>query len=143
MTVIVCRFIPFTKPSPMLRWQFSFAEGILESHAQFEWLEQQKLYKRDYFDFQTISMHILRHVPSGIEEFGPAVHSWWMYVYERLNSWICRRVLNRHHPEATVMETYRVWLITVVSYDFIVWLHKTTEVIQKLNTTELVHLYQS
>lgn len=52
-------------------------------------------------------MHIIRHVLPGIILHGP-VHSWSMYVYERMNSWICRRVTNRCHPEATVMETYRV-----------------------------------
>lgn len=52
-------------------------------------------------------MHIIRHVLPGIILHGP-VHSWSMYVYERMNSWICRRVRNRCHPEATVMETYRV-----------------------------------
>ncbi|CAH3163531.1 unnamed protein product, partial [Porites lobata] len=26
-----------------------------------------------------------------------------------MNSWICRRVTNRRHPEANVMETYRIF----------------------------------
>lgn len=52
-------------------------------------------------------MHMVRHIARGIASHGP-VHSWWMYVYERMNSWICRRVTNRRHPEANVMETYRV-----------------------------------
>ena len=56
---------------------------------------------------QVITMHILHHIPQGISRFGP-VYGTWMWQYERFNSWICRRVLNRRHPEATVMETYRV-----------------------------------
>ena len=31
---------------------------------------------------------------------------------ERFNSWIARRVLNRRYPEATVMETYRIYKLT-------------------------------
>ena len=50
---------------------------------------------------------MVHHISKGIATHGP-VHSWWMFVYERMNSWICRRVTNRCHPEANVMETYRV-----------------------------------
>ena len=32
-----------------------------------------------------------------------------MYPFERFNSWIARRVKNRRYPEATVMETYRIY----------------------------------
>ena len=52
-------------------------------------------------------MHLLHHIVDGIRRFGP-VYSTWMFPYERFNSWMCRRALNRAHPEATVMETYRV-----------------------------------
>lgn len=52
-------------------------------------------------------VHLLHHVVAGIKQFGP-VYGTWMYSFERFNSWICRRVLNRAFPEATVMETYRV-----------------------------------
>ena len=52
-------------------------------------------------------MHLIRHVADGIQEFGP-VYGTWMYPYERFNSWICQRVLNRSNPEATILETYRV-----------------------------------
>ena len=45
-------------------------------------------------------MHILHHIVDGIR-FGP-VYSTWMFPYERFNSWMCRRALNRAHPEATV-----------------------------------------
>ena len=31
-----------------------------------------------------------------------------MYCYERFNSWLSKRALNRFRPEATIMETYRV-----------------------------------
>ena len=42
-----------------------------------------------------------------IRHFGP-VYGFWMYPYERFNSWISRRVLNRRYPESTVVETYRL-----------------------------------
>ena len=51
--------------------------------------------------------HLLHHLPMYIRRFGP-VYSHWMYPYERFNSWIIRRVLNRRYPEATVIETYRL-----------------------------------
>ncbi|XP_015765420.1 PREDICTED: uncharacterized protein LOC107344281 [Acropora digitifera] len=57
---------------------------------------------------ETISLHIFHHSVAGIQQFGP-VHGWWMYCYERFNSWICHRVKNRQFPEATVWETYRVF----------------------------------
>ncbi len=34
----------------------------------------------------------------------------------KFNSWICRRVLNRQHPEATVLETYRVYCCLLYFY---------------------------
>lgn len=52
-------------------------------------------------------MHILHHVADGIDNMGP-VYSTWMYAYERFNSWMTRRAMNRRYPEATIMETYRV-----------------------------------
>ena len=38
-----------------------------------------------------------------LKRFGPA-YTFWMYPYERFNSWITRRVLNRRYPEATVVD---------------------------------------
>ena len=52
-------------------------------------------------------MHLIRHIAEGIQRFAP-VYGTWMYPFERFNSWICQRVKNRAHPEATVIETYRV-----------------------------------
>lgn len=52
-------------------------------------------------------MHLIRHIAEGIQRFGP-VYGTWMYPFERFSSWICQRVKNRTHPEATVIETYRV-----------------------------------
>ena len=52
------------------------------------------------------------HTPSPArrdERFGP-VHGTWMFAYERFNSWLCRRALNRRHPEATILRTYQVML---------------------------------
>ena len=42
-----------------------------------------------------------------MQQDGPE-YGTWMYPYERFNSWICKRVLNRAIPEVTVVETYRV-----------------------------------
>ena len=67
-------------------------------------------------------MHMVRHIARGIASHGP-VHSWWIYVYERMNSWICRRVTNRCHPEANVMETYRVSGISVVAVPTCTYIH--------------------
>ena len=52
--------------------------------------------------------HLLHHLPMYIEQFGP-VYSFWMYPFERFNSWMIRRTLNRRYPEATVLETYRLF----------------------------------
>ena len=56
---------------------------------------------------QNITTHILHHVVSGIKRYGP-VYGTWMYVFERFDSWICKRALNMKYPEATVMETFIV-----------------------------------
>lgn len=67
-------------------------------------------------------MHMVGPYCLGIASHGP-VDSWWMYVYERMNSWICRRVTNRRHPEANVMETYRVSGISVVALPTCTYTH--------------------
>ena len=56
---------------------------------------------------QVIVFHLLHHLPIFLRRFGP-VYSFWMYAFERFNSWIGRRILNRRYPEATVIETYRL-----------------------------------
>ena len=38
-------------------------------------------------------MHILHHIMDGIRRYGP--------VY---TTWMCRRALNRAHPEATILK---------------------------------------
>lgn len=76
-------------------------------------LEQQvhrtlALLERDLpVSMQVIVFHLLHHLPMFLKQFGP-VYTFWMYPYERFNSWITRRVLNRRYPEATVVETYRL-----------------------------------
>ncbi|CAB3983543.1 Hypothetical predicted protein [Paramuricea clavata] len=55
---------------------------------------------------EVVSLHILRHIVDGIECYGPT-HSWSMWSYERFNSWISRRVMNRTSPEATILRTYQ------------------------------------
>ena len=62
-------------------------------------------------------MHILRHIIDGMDHFGP-VHGTWMFAYERFNSWLHRRTLNRRYPEATLMETYHA----CYSYVYCMWL---------------------
>ena len=67
------------------------------------------LFERDcplwLFDITT---HILRHVAEKIKPNGP-IYASWMYPYERMNSWLTRRVMNRKNPEACIMETYQVY----------------------------------
>ena len=61
-----------------------------------------------FLDFlKVVTNHILHHLPEGIQKFGP-VHGTWMFAYERFNSWLCRRAMNRKHPEATILRTYQV-----------------------------------
>lgn len=57
--------------------------------------------------YKDITTHLMHHIVDSIKRFGP-VYSTWMYAFERFNSWLCRRALNRYRPEATTMETYRV-----------------------------------
>ena len=66
------------------------------------------LIERDFpLSLQVIVFHLLNHLPTFITWFGP-VYSFWMYQFERFNSWICRRILNRRFPESAVVETYRL-----------------------------------
>lgn len=87
------------------------AEDILADSI--DALEQQvhtvlALIERDFpVSMQVIVFHLLHHLPMYIKRFGP-VYSFWMYHYERFNSWLTRRVLNRRYPEATVVATYRL-----------------------------------
>lgn len=63
------------------------------------------LLERDFpVSMQVIVFHLLHHLPMFLKRFGPLYAFW----YERFNSWIIRRVLNRRYPEATVVETYRL-----------------------------------
>ena len=66
------------------------------------------LLERDFpVSLQVIVFHLMHHLPKFLERFGP-VYMFWMYSYERFNSWVIRRVLNRRFPESTVVETYRL-----------------------------------
>lgn len=68
--------------------------------------ESLALLERDFpLTLQNITTHILHHVVDGIRNFGP-VYGTWMFVFERFNSWICKRALNMRHPESCVIETY-------------------------------------
>lgn len=64
------------------------------------------LIEQDFpLSMQLIVFHLLHHLPMFVRHFGP-VYAFWMYPFERLNSWITRRVTSRRYPEATVVETY-------------------------------------
>ena len=66
------------------------------------------LIERDFpLSMQFIVFHLLHHLPMFLRRFGP-VYGFWMFPYERFNSWFTRRVTNRRYPEATVVETYRL-----------------------------------
>ncbi|XP_060083986.1 uncharacterized protein LOC132563249 [Ylistrum balloti] len=67
------------------------------------------LMERDFpVSLQNITTHIMHHIVKGIKQFGP-IYGTWMFTFERFNSWICRRVFNKRHPETTVMETYTLF----------------------------------
>ena len=51
-----------------------------------------------------ITTHLLLHEPDTCSKFGP-VHSRWMFPYERLNSFISRRVQGKKHPESSAIKT--------------------------------------
>ena len=67
------------------------------------------------FIVQVMTTHLLHYTADGmLQRFGP-VHSTWMYAYERFNSWMGRRAMNRCFPEATIMATYRVCCVLQTS----------------------------
>ena len=68
------------------------------------------LYECDWpLGLQNITTHLLHHiVPSSIKWFGP-IYGTWMYAFERFNSFICKRILNKRFPENAAIETYRVY----------------------------------
>ena len=67
------------------------------------------LMERDFpVSVHVVVFHLLHHLPAYLRQFGP-VYVQWMYPFERFNSWIIRRVLNRRYPESTVIETYRLF----------------------------------
>lgn len=69
------------------------------------------LMERDFpATIHVITLHLLHHLPMYMRRFGP-LHNFWMYPMERFNNWIKNRVLNRRFPEATVMESYRLYEI--------------------------------
>ena len=67
------------------------------------------LLERDFpASINVMVFHLLHHLPMFLQRFGP-VYGFWMYGFERFNSWISRRTLNRRYPEATITETYRLY----------------------------------
>ncbi|XP_050402379.1 uncharacterized protein LOC126818822 [Patella vulgata] len=64
------------------------------------------LFKRDFpVHLQNITTHFIHHIVPDIKKYGP-IYSTWMYVFERFNSWICKRALNMQYPEVSAIETY-------------------------------------
>ena len=95
--------------------QLMCAEEVIPTHTDaLEYRVHRVLscIERDFpVTIHTVSLHLLHHLPMYIRRFGP-LYSFWMYPMERFNSWIARRVLNRRYPEATIMETYRIYELT-------------------------------
>ena len=70
------------------------------------------LLERDFpVSLHVIVFHLLHHLPNFLSRFGPA-NGFWMYPFERFNSWISRRLHNRRYPESTVIETYHLFELT-------------------------------
>ena len=66
------------------------------------------LFERDFpVSLQLIVFHLLHHLPTYMKLYG-SVYNFWMFPFERFNSWISKRTLNRRYPESTVIETYRL-----------------------------------
>lgn len=75
------------------------------------------LLERDFpLHLQNITTHLLHHIVPGIRKYGP-IYATWMFVFERFNSWICRRALNMRFPEVSAIETYLLfdWCSFMVS----------------------------
>lgn len=67
------------------------------------------LLERDFpVSLNVMVFHLLHHLPLYMRHFGP-VFEYWMYPFERFNSWLGSRVTNKRYPESTVVETYRVY----------------------------------
>ena len=76
---------------------------------EFDVHESLSLLERDFpVSMHVIVFHLLHHLPLYLNRFGPCC-VYWMYPYERFNSWVIRRVQNRRYPESTVIETYRLF----------------------------------
>ncbi|XP_035688707.1 uncharacterized protein LOC118424238 [Branchiostoma floridae] len=71
--------------------------------------------ERDFpVTIMTAIVHWMSHITPYISEYGPT-KTYWMYLYERMNSFLSKRVKNRQHPESTAVESYRV-------YDFVLYM---------------------
>ena len=82
-------------------------EELCEVEAQVH--EVLALLERDFpVSLHVVVFHLLHHLPKFLKQFGP-VYSFWMFPFERFNSWISQRVTNRRYPESTVIATYRLF----------------------------------
>jgi len=68
---------------------------------------------RDSFQFQVLVMHLLHHVPFYIRKYGP-VRAYWMFKFERFNSFLNRIMTQERHREANLIEAYKVSDISII-----------------------------
>ena len=54
-----------------------------------------------------MSFNLICHIIKGLMTSGPT-RAFWMFAFERINSWICSRITNCSFPEVTFMETHQV-----------------------------------
>ena len=54
-----------------------------------------------------INTHLVCHIVEKIADNGP-LYSSWMHTFERMNSWLTRRAMNRSKAEECIMETAQV-----------------------------------
>ncbi|XP_052097487.1 uncharacterized protein LOC127732488 [Mytilus californianus] len=86
----------------------SYDSDELDDIIQFT-SEAMSLLERDFpIALQTITTHLMHHIPEGYADFGP-LYGRWLFPFERINSWITRQALNKNKIEATIMETYAIY----------------------------------
>ena len=54
-----------------------------------------------------ITAHLVRHIVEKITD-NVSLYSSWMHIFERMNSWLTKRAMNRSKTEECIMETIQV-----------------------------------
>ena len=54
-----------------------------------------------------ITAHLVRHIVEKITD-NVSLYSSWMHIFERMNSWLTKRAMNRSKTEECIMETTQV-----------------------------------